>query len=105
MRVAIGRLDLDHALADLERGDVERAAAEVVNGDRLVLLLVQAVGQRGRGGLVHDALDVESGDLAGVLGRLALGVVEVGGNGDDGLGDLLPEVVFRRLLELAQDHR
>ena len=102
--VAVGGLDLDHALADLQRGDVEGAAAEVVDGDRLVLLLVQAVGQRGRRGLVHDALHVEPGDLAGVLGGLALRVVEVGGDGDDRLGDLLTEVVLRRLLQLLQDH-
>ena len=47
MRVAVGRLDLDDAFADLEDRDVEGAAAEVVDGDRLVLLLVEAVGERG----------------------------------------------------------
>ena len=78
VRVAVGGLDLDDALADLEDRDVEGAAAEVVDRDGLVLLLVEAVGQRRRGGLVDDAQDVEPGDLAGVLGRLALRVVEVG---------------------------
>ena len=54
--VAAGGTDLDHALADLEQGDVEGAAAEVEDQDGLVLLaLVQAVGQRGRGRLVDDA--------------------------------------------------
>ena len=60
--VAVGRDDLDHVLADLEDRDVEGAAAEVVDRDQLVLLLVEAVGQRGRGRLVDDALDVEAGD-------------------------------------------
>ena len=67
------------------------------------LLLVETVGERGRGRLVDDAQHFEAGDLAGVLGRLALGVVEIGGNGDDGLLDLLPEMGFRRLLHLLQD--
>ena len=105
VRVAVGRLDLDDALADFEDRDVERAAAEVVDGDRLVLLLVEAVGQRRRGRLVDDAHDLEAGDLAGVLGRLALRVVEVGRHRDDGLGDRLAEIFLRRLLQLLQDHR
>ena len=101
--VAVGRLDLEHAVADLEDRDVERAAAKVIDGDRLAVLAVEAVGQRRGGRLVDDAQDFEAGDLAGVLGRLALGVVEVGRDGDDRLGDLLAEVGLRRLLHLLQD--
>ena len=72
--------------ADAQDRDVERAAAEVVDRDLLIAPgLVEAVGERRRGRLVDDAQDLEPGDLAGVLGRLALGVVEVGGDGDDGL--------------------
>ena len=102
--VAVGGLDFDDAFADFENGNVECAAAEVVDGDGLVLLLVEAVGQCGRGRLVDDALDVEAGDLARVLGGLALGVVEVGRNGDDRLGDRLAQVGFGGLLQLLQDH-
>ncbi len=83
VRITVGRLHFDHALADFEDRDVERAAAEVVDRDDLVLLLVEAVGQRRGGGLVDDALHVEAGDLAGFLGGLALRVVEVGGHRDD----------------------
>ena len=103
--VAVGGLDLEDALAQLQDGDVEGAAAQVVDRDLLVALLVQAVGQGGRGGLVDDPLDVEAGDAAGVLGRLALGVVEVRRDGDDRLGDLLAQVRLGVRLELLQDHR
>ncbi len=105
VRVAVGGLDLEDALAELEDRDVEGAAAQVVDGDLLVALLVQAVGQGRRGRLVDDPLDVEAGDPAGVLGRLALGVVEVGRDGDDGLGHLLAQVRLGVRAQLLEDHR
>ena len=102
-RVAVGRLHLEHAVADFQDGNIEGAAAEVIDRDGAGLLLVETVGERGRGRLVDDAQHFEAGDLAGVLGGLALGVVEIGGNGDDGLIDLLAEIGFRRFLHLLQD--
>ncbi len=102
--VAVGGLDLDDAFADFEDGNIECTAAEVVDGDGLVLLFVEAVGEGGSRRLVDDALDVESGDFARVLGGLALGVVEVGRNGDDGFGDRLAQVGLGGLLELLQNH-
>ena len=105
VRVAVGGLDLDHAFADFEDRDVEGPAAEVVDGDDLVLLLVHTVGQgRGRR-LVDDPFDLEAGDLTGVLGGLALAVVEVGRNGDDRPLDLFPEVVLGGLFQLLEDER
>jgi len=97
--------NFDDAVADLQHGDVERAAAEVIDHDLLVGLLIEAVGQRGRRRLVDDTLDVEAGDLAGVLGRLTLCVGEVGRHGDDGLGHGLAQIGFRVGFELLQDHR
>ena len=103
--VTRGRLDLEDAVADLQHRHVERAAAEVEDEDRLVGLLVEAVGQRGGRRLVDDPLDVEAGDLAGVLRRLALVVVEVRRHGDDGAVDGVAEVRLGVGLELLQDHR
>ena len=100
-----GGLDLDDALADLEQGHVERAATEVEDEDRLVVALVEAVGQRGRGRLVDDAAHVEARDLAGLLGGLALRVGEVRRHGDHRVGDGLAEVGLGVALELLQHER
>ncbi|ENO90145.1 NAD-specific glutamate dehydrogenase [Thauera linaloolentis 47Lol = DSM 12138] len=90
-------------VGDLDDRDVEGAAAEVIHCDLGVArLLVHAEGERGRGRLVDDALDFEAGDAAGVLGGLALAVVEVGRHGDHRLGDFLAEVVLGGPLHLAQ---
>ena len=93
---------LEHAIAHLQHRHVEGAAAQVEHQDALVALLVEAVGQRGRGGLVDDAQHLEAGDLAGILGGLALGVVEVGGHGDHRLGHRFTEVLAGVFGQLAQ---
>ena len=101
--VAVGRLHLEHAVADFENRNVEGAAAEVVDRDHAGLALVEPVGERGRRRLVDDAQHFETGDLAGVLGGLALGVVEIGRNSDDRLLDLAAEIGLRGLFHLLQN--
>ena len=104
-RIAVRRLHLEHAVADLQDRNVERATAEVIDRDGAGLRLVETVGERRRGRLVDDAEHFQARDLAGVLGGLTLRVVEVGRNGDDRLIDLLPEIGFRGLLHLLKDER
>src|SRR3546814_13166255 len=60
--VAVGRLHLEYAVANLEHRDVEGAAAKVIDRDRLVLGLVEAIGERGSGRLVDDAQHFEARD-------------------------------------------
>ena len=103
--VTVGGLDLEDALAELEDRDVEGAAAQIVDGDLLVMLLVQPVCQGRSSRLVDDPLDVEAGDAACVLGGLALRVVEVGRDRDDRVGHLLAEVGLRVGPQLLKDHR
>ena len=105
MRVAVGRDDFEDAVVQLENRNVESAAAEIVDGDDAVLLLVEAVGERGGSGLVDQAQDFEAGDAAGIFCGLALRVVEVGGNGDDSLGYRGTEEALGIALELAENER
>ena len=105
MGVAVGGENLENAVAHVENADVEGAAAEVVNHDLLIRLLVDAVCQSGCRGFVDYTENFESGDLAGVLGGLTLAVVEVGGNGYDRLGDGRADVAFCVSLQLLKDHR
>jgi hypothetical protein len=72
--IAVGAAHLEDTVGDLQDRDVEGAAAEVEDRDLLAPLLAEPVGERRRGGLVDDAQDVEPGDLARVLRRLALRV-------------------------------
>src|SRR5258708_34616791 len=71
MRIAVGGENLkDVALPggdQFQNGNVESAAAEVVDGDAAALFFMQAVGERGAGGLVAQAGNLEAPDFAGVL--------------------------------------
>src|ERR1700731_4233868 len=53
--VAVGRFHLEYAIADFEDGDVEGAAAEIVDRDDSRALFVEAIGERRSGRLVDDA--------------------------------------------------
>ncbi len=99
--VTVGGLHLDDTVADLQQRDVERTATEVEDEDGLVVL-VEAVRQGGRGGLVDDAQHVQAGDLTGLLRGLALGVVEVRRDGDDRVGHLLAQVGLCVPLQLLE---
>ena len=104
MVVTGGGTNFHDAFADFQQRDVEGAATQVEHQDGLFLLaLVQPVGQRGRGRLVDDAQHVEPGDLAGLLGGLALGVVEVSRRGDHRVGDVLTEIGLGITLQLHQN--
>ncbi|MNE61293.1 NAD-specific glutamate dehydrogenase [compost metagenome] len=69
----------------------------------IALGLVHTVSQSSSGWFVDDTFYVQTGDAAGVFGRLTLAVVEVGRNGDDRFGNRLAEVIFGGLLHLFQD--
>ena len=100
--VAAGRLHLEDAVVEDEDRDVERAAAEIVDGERAVLLLLEPVGERRRGGLVQEAQHLEPREARRVLRGLPLRVVEVRGHGDDRAADVA-ELVLGQLLQRAQD--
>ena len=103
MCVTVGGQNFDNAVADIDDGDIECAAAQVIDHDLLLFFIVQAVSQSSCGGLVDDTLDLEARDLAGILGCRTLCVVEVCGNSDDSLVNLLAQVALSVRFQLLQD--
>ena len=63
---------------------------------------IHAVGQGRSRWFINDSFDIETGQLARILGGLTLRVVEIGRHSDDRLGDLFTKIVFRGLLHFLQ---
>ena len=80
-RIAIGGQHFEHALGQAQDRDVERSAAKVVYRVDTFGGIVEAVGDRRRGRLVQQPQDRQAGKLRGILGGLALRVVEIGRHG------------------------
>jgi hypothetical protein len=102
-RVAARGDDLEYAARKLENGEVEGAAAEVVHGVDAFRGVLEAVGDRRRRRLVQEPQDIQARDQAGVLGRLALRLVEVGWHGDHGAADGSLQGELRALPEDPQN--
>jgi hypothetical protein len=106
MGVTGGGLDFEDTLLDGKERDIEGSSAEIENEDIALArdLLVKTVGDCSGGGLVDDTEDIHASNGTGVLGRLTLRVVEVGGDGDDGIVNGGTEVGFGGLLHLGEYH-
>ena len=103
--VTCGCENLENAVfADIEDRNVEGTAAEVIDHNLLVNVLIKTVCKCSRGGLVDYTENLKTCDLACVLGCLTLRVGEVCGNGDNGLVNLGAEICFRIALELLKHH-
>src|SRR5882757_9789118 len=101
--IAVGRFDLENAVADLENRNVERASAKVIEGELAASLLFESVSKRGCGGLVDDTQYFKTSNPAGVLCCLTLGIVEIGRHRDHRLRHGVAEVGFCRFLHFGEN--
>ncbi len=76
--------DFLHAVAHLNNGNIECAAAEVVDHYLLFAALVNPIRKRCGRRLVDNAFHVKAGNFACVFCCLALAVAEVGRNSNNG---------------------
>ena len=103
--VSIGGQHFKDAISKLEDADVVGSSTKVKNHNFLVGgFFVHAVSKGCGGGLVDDALDLETGDFACFFGGLTLAVVEIRRHGDHCASDFLAQVLFCRTLHLLKHH-
>ena len=85
--------------------DIEGPAAKIVDSDAATLFFVETVSEGGSRRLVDQAKDFEARDFAGVFGGLALRIVEISRNGNDGAIDGFTEEGFGPVFQFAQNKR
>ena len=91
-------------LGDFDDGNVEGSAPEVVHGHLdISVFSVQTESHGCSRGFIDDPLDFESGDAAGVLRSLALGIVEIGRHGNNGFLNFFTQEGFGILLQFHQN--
>merc|ERR1719393_289660 len=107
MSVTSSGLDLEDAFLDGQDRHIKSSPTKIKDQHVALdgaLLLVQAIGNGGGGGLVNDPENIETSDNSGILGGLPLRVVEVGRDRDHGVLHLGAEVGLSGLLHLDQNH-
>mmetsp|Transcript_14595 Transcript_14595/g.29217 ORF Transcript_14595/g.29217 Transcript_14595/m.29217 type:complete len:108 (-) Transcript_14595:401-724(-) len=106
MGVTSSGLHLKDSVVDGQEGDIEGTSSKIVDQDVLLTtaLLFQTISNGSSSRLVDDTKHVETSDQTSVLGRLALRVVEVRGNGNNSVLDVLAKEALSSLLHLRQDH-
>src|SRR5579859_3950787 len=102
MGIAVGGQHLEDAFMQLENGNIKGAAAEIIDGNDAVMLLVEAISQRRSRRFVDQAQNFQTGQAPCIFGGLPLGVVEIGWYSDDRLGNGRAKKPLCILLKLAQ---
>ena len=87
MRIPARGEHFKDSFIQLEDGNVERSSPKVIDRDRALISLIQAVSERGRGRFIDNAENIQPCDAACVLCGLPLSIVEVGRHGNYGVLD------------------
>ena len=84
-------------------GNVEGAATQIKHGINAFAGVVEAVCNGRGGGLVDKAQHVQTRQLRGIFGGLALRIVKVSGHGDHGTVQVVIEGVFGAVTQGGQN--
>ncbi len=101
--VPVGGFNFEQAIVDFKDRNVKCTAAKVIDRDSFAGFFIEAISQRSRCWLVDDAQHFKTSNFTGIFRGLALGVVKVGRNGNNGLGNCLTEVILGGLFHFLQN--
>ena len=104
MVIARCRQNLDNVIADLDDGNIECAATQVIHHDLLRCAVIQAVCQRSACGLIDNTQHIQAGNTTRIFGCLALRIVEISRYRDNGIGNIPTQILLGISVHFTQDH-
>mmetsp|Transcript_63863 Transcript_63863/g.73237 ORF Transcript_63863/g.73237 Transcript_63863/m.73237 type:complete len:258 (-) Transcript_63863:151-924(-) len=105
MGITRGGNNFEDTIFDDQKGNIKGSSSKIEDEDGFFTrFLVKTVGDSGSGRLVNNSQNLEARDGTGILGGLSLGVIEIGGHGNNGVLNFLTEIGFSGLLHLFEDH-
>ena len=102
-RIAAGGHHLEHSLGQLQDGNIERSSPQVIHRINAFRGIIQAVGDGSSRRLVEQAENIQAGQAGGILGCLALRIIEVGRHGNDCTDQIATQRRLGTRLERFQD--
>ena len=102
-RIATRGNHLEHTLRQAQDRNIEGTAAQVIHRVHTLAGIVQPVGNGSGSGFVDKAQQIDACQLGCILGRLALGIVEVRRHRDDSAVQIIVEGVFGPVAQRCQD--
>ena len=89
---------------DFNDGNVEGAAAQIVNGIQSIFFDPLPVGDQGRRRFIDNAHDIQPGNFSGHFGGLPLGIIKKSGDRDHGVADGFSQIIFSDVFQVGEEH-
>ena len=79
----------EDTVVDGQDGNIKGTTTEIEHNNVLFILLVETVGNSGSRWLIDNTKNFKSSNSTGIFGGLSLRIIEIGGDGNDGVLDIL----------------
>ena len=103
--IAVGGKHFEDTLGQTQNRNIESATAQIVNREGAFARVVEPIGDGCRSRLIQQSQHVDAGQTGGILGRLTLCVVEVGGDGDHCADQLTVKGLLSQFTQMSENFR
>ena len=96
--------NFNDVIANLDDGNIECAATQVVHHNLLGRAVVQTVRQRSTRGFINNTQYIQAGNTTCIFGCLTLRIVEISRYRDNGIGNIPTQILLGISAHFTQDH-